>query len=136
MMLRQYDSEAKANALAPHLRGGQFKILAAGKQRRPVLEYASEWDSDEQAIQFLAAYRKVLRGKWKSCDPSIDKEDIFAGTGDNGYFVSRRAANTVWSVEGLGDATEWQRLKAAQPVESAVRIVFKPNLLTGPVTLH
>ena len=124
MLLRQYVGEAKASLLSPHLRGGQFKIIAIGKQRRPMLEYVSEWDSDEQAAHFFTAYAKILQGKWKHCDVSSSKETVLAGTGDNGYFVARRVQNRVWSVEGLTDPDEWQRLKTLEPVQSAVRLAF------------
>ncbi len=125
MMLRQYAGEAKAAALAPHLRGGQFKIVAMGKDRKPLLEYVSEWDSDEQAADFFTAYRRVLEGKWRHCDISMSKENVLAGTGDHGYFVTKLLENRVWSVEGLSDASEWERLKAVQPVQSAVRFSFR-----------
>lgn len=124
MMLQQYAGEGKASALAPHLRGGQFRIVAVGKDRRPVLEYVSEWDSDEQAANFFTAYERVLQGKWKHCEVSMSRENVLAGSGDNGYFVTRRMENRVWSVEGVGDASEWEDLKRAQPVQSAVRLSF------------
>ena len=136
MMLRQYDGEPKALALSPHLRGGQFKIVAAGKQRRPLLEYVSEWDSDDQASAFFSAYKMILRGKWRNCDASIEKDALFAGTGDNGYFVTRRMGNTVWSVEGLADLEEWQRLKSTSTVQSAVRIPFQTRVRSASITLH
>jgi hypothetical protein len=125
MMLRQYVGEAKASALSPHLRGGQFKIVGIGKEKQPLLEYVSEWDSEEQAANFFTSYEKVLQGKWKHCDVSSSRETLLAGTGDNGFFVTRRTDNHVWSIEGLNDAAMWERLKAAQPVQSAVRLPFR-----------
>ncbi len=53
MLIREYVGEEEANSLAPHVRGGQFKIVSAGAAHRPVLEYASEWDSPESADQLL-----------------------------------------------------------------------------------
>ena len=41
MLLRQYVGAEKSNALSPHLRGGEFKIVSVGKQHAPMLEYAS-----------------------------------------------------------------------------------------------
>lgn len=136
MMLRQYAGDEKASALAPHLRGGQFKIVAVGKDRQPLLEYISEWDSDEHAAEFLDLYEKVLRGKWKQCDISVSRDALLAGTGDNGYFVTRRMENRVWSVEGLEDAGQWQTLKAAQPPQSAVRLTFRLRRPNAVATLH
>jgi hypothetical protein len=113
MLLKQYLGEAKAAQLAPHLRGGQFRIVTSGKERKPVLEYVSQWDSEEEAGTFFEAYEKILQGKWKHCDISSSSSTVFAGTGDNGHFVTRLAGNTVSSVEGLSDPADWQRLKPA-----------------------
>ncbi len=127
LLLRQYVGGAQASALSPHLRGGQFKILAFGKERKPLLEYVSEWDSDEQAAHFLTFYQKILEGKWKHCDVSTSRETLLAGAGDNGYFVTRRTGNTISSVEGLSDSNAWERVKAFQPVQSAVKLSFRPR---------
>ena len=80
MMLRQFVSEEQALSLSPHTRGGQFRILTVGKEKRPVLQYASQWDSDQNAAAFFALYPKVLAGKWKRCDISLVSENLVAGT--------------------------------------------------------
>ncbi len=128
MLLRQYDGEQLSNSLAPCLRGGQFEILAMGKDRKPLLEYASEWDSPEDADRFFHAYKKVLKAKWKQCDWTTEKEGILAGTGDNGYFVARLQGVSVTSVEGLSDAAEWRRLQDAAKAKSPVKVVFRPAI--------
>ena len=119
MLVWQYAGAKEASALAPHLRGGQFKILEVGKQRKPVLEYASEWDTEAEAVKFFQWYEKILHAKWKRCDVLLTNETSFAGAGDNGYFVSRIAGNRVSSVEGLNDLEDWERLKAPLAVSSA-----------------
>jgi hypothetical protein len=124
MLLRQYVGESKASDLARHVRGGQFEILAVGKQHRPLLAYASEWDSDERASDFFACYRKILQAKWRHCDISTARVAMIAGTGDNGYFVTTLLGNTVSSVEGLGDMNEWNRLKVLPPAQNALRMAF------------
>ncbi|HEY7303700.1 MAG TPA: DUF6782 family putative metallopeptidase [Bryobacteraceae bacterium] len=115
ILLKEYLGEATAAALAPHLRGGQFKVLTTGKNHNPVLEYVSQWDSDRDAAAFFSAYRKVLAAKWKRCDPAANSESVFAGTGDNGYFVSRLMGTTVSSIEGISNIDDWRRLGLAQP---------------------
>ena len=125
MLLRQYVGGAKAEELAPHLRGGQFQIVTEGRQHTPVLQYVSQWDSDDAAANFFAAYQKVLSGKWKHCDISLAKPALIAGTGDNGYFVTRLTGDAVSSVEGLDDVDEWVRLKAALPAQNAFRLPFR-----------
>lgn len=124
MLLRQYVGEAEAEQLTPHVRGGQFQIFATGKQHRPVLAYVSQWDSDERAADFFAAYQKILRAKWKRCDFSQMKPNVIAGTGDNGYFITRLAGNTVSSIEGVGDFGEWAELLSEPRPQAALRMRF------------
>jgi hypothetical protein len=111
MLLRQFAGEDQASRLAPHVRGGQFRIVAAGKERKPVLQYSSEWDAPEKATAFFKLYPKILAGKWKHCDISLANNSVLAGTGDTGLFVVRLSGTLVSSLEGLSDAEEWQRLK-------------------------
>ena len=113
ILLKQYLGDATAQSLAPHLRGGHYKVVATGKNHNPVLAYASQWDSEHDAGAFFAAYKNVLKGKWKRCDPVVNNENVFAGTGDNGYFVSRRHGDTVSSIEGISNTDDWRRLDPA-----------------------
>jgi hypothetical protein len=124
MLLREYVGEEEANSLAPHLRGGQFKIVSAGEAHRPILEYSSTWDSPESSARFYQAYQKILCGKWKHCDVTVATGGILAGSGDNGLFISRYKDNTFWSVEGLSDEAEWQHLKTSWTAELHARLVL------------
>ena len=112
MLLQQYLGATKALELAPHLRGGQFRIDTRGRDGRFRLLYAAEWNSPQSAMEYFEAYRKILKAKWQHCDVSVEKPNLFAGTGDNGSFVVRLSGNVVSSVEGLKDAAEWQRLQS------------------------
>jgi hypothetical protein len=114
ILLRQYLGEKEAKALAPHLRGGNFKILGNGKAHRPILLYASEWDSAANAEEFFLDYQRVLKVKWKHCEVSTAREAVFAGQGDNGFFVSRLAGTTVTSVEGLPDGDQSRDITLAK----------------------
>lgn len=111
MLLRQFAGEDRASALAPHVRGGQFRIVAVGKERKPILQYSSEWDSPESAAAFFKLYPKILSGKWKHCDMALANGSVLAGSGDPGLFVVRLSGTLVSSLEGLSDIKEWQRLK-------------------------
>ncbi len=113
MVLRQYAGEAASKTLPPHLRGGRFKIAELGKNRTPLLEYVSEWDSQESAATFFSSYRNILNAKWKHCEVSRSDDATFAGQGDNGYFVVRLSGRTVLSIEGLPDVRDWEHLQAA-----------------------
>jgi hypothetical protein len=110
MLLFQYGGKEEAERMSPHLKGGDYKILEVGAAKSPLLEYASEWDSPEEAQAFFTAYQKVLRGKWKTCQPSVDLESEFSGHSDNGYFTVRWNQTLVTSVEGIQSEEEWSRL--------------------------
>jgi hypothetical protein len=111
ILLKQYLGNGVAESLSPHSRGGLYKVLAGGKNH-PILIYASQWDSEQQAGAFFAAYKDVLKAKWKRCDPVVNKETVFAGSGDNGYFVCRLSGNTVSSIEGISTVDDWRRLES------------------------
>jgi hypothetical protein len=112
ILLWQYLGKEKAQQLAPHFQGGQFRITSGGKRDNPVLEYVAEWDSISSAREYFLAYKKILAGKWKRCDPTSDKDNLLAGTGDNGFFMTHRNGNTIVSVEGLAEAATLARLTA------------------------
>jgi hypothetical protein len=111
ILIEQFLNKAEADRLAPHLRGGYYKIFEVGKSRDPLLDYASQWDTEQQAAAYFAAYRQILRKKWKTCNAAVSSAEVFAGTGDNGYFVTRLLGDKMTSVEGINDLDEWNRLK-------------------------
>lgn len=113
ILLQQYLGAAKATELAPHLRGGRFKIVTPkGHDAKPVLLYTAEWDSAQTTADYFGAYRKILKAKWQHCEFSVEKSTVLAGTGDNGRFVVWLSGNVLSSVEGLRDDAEWQRLQS------------------------
>jgi hypothetical protein len=114
MLLRQYLGAPKASELAPHLRGGQFRIVTSpGRDAKPVLLYSAEWDSPHSASDYFEAYRKILQAKWQRCEFTVKTPNQLAGVGDDGSFVVWLSGNVVASVEGLKDDAEWRRLQAA-----------------------
>jgi hypothetical protein len=66
--------------------------------------YAVEWDSEDAARQYFAAYREILGKKWKSLTIASDEPDALTGTGDDGRFELRRKGAVVSTVEGLDPA--------------------------------
>jgi hypothetical protein len=104
ILLQPALGKERAAELAAHWRGCMFELLEDKKTRRDVLLYASEWDSEESARQFLTAYRENLRRKWKEMTISRESDDSVDGTGDDGRFELRRKGATVTSVEGLEPA--------------------------------
>ncbi len=116
ILLEQYLGKPTATDLAPHLKGGHYRILEMGKQRTPLLEYVSEWDSPEQARKFFVAYQKVLQAKWTKCHFVISTAGHVAGEGDNGFFTAALDGSFVSSLEGVRDREEWTRLSGATGV--------------------
>jgi len=101
IMLEQYVGKSRAANLAPHWRGCNFELQENKNAGRVVLLYATEWDSDESAAQYFAAYREMMQKKWKSMAVSAEAPDSLTGTGDDGRFELRRKGAIVTSVEGL-----------------------------------
>lgn len=112
ILLQQSVGRPAAKQLAPHLSGGRFRIVGSGAEQRPVLLYASVWDSDESAREFFAAYQSILQGKWTLCEPSVQREDRFSGEGDNGYFVTSLSGRVVTSIEGLAVPLDQEGVRA------------------------
>jgi hypothetical protein len=113
VLLSQYLGASKATELAAHLRGSQFRVGTTEKGNRPVLEYVSLWDSRKSATAYFDAYKKVLESKWKHCTASMSTDTVFAGSGDNGYFVTHLTGETLVSIEGMTDPVAWASLRDA-----------------------
>jgi hypothetical protein len=106
IMLEQYSGKARAAEIAPHWRGSGFDLLENKKDGRIVLLYATEWDSEDAARQYFAAYRRQLAQKWKKLAVATEADDAITGTGDDGRFELRRKGATVTSMEGLPPAID------------------------------
>jgi hypothetical protein len=104
ILLEQYAGADRSAELAPHWRGSTFELLENKKAERVVLLYASEWDSEESARAYFAAYRAILQKKWKSFSVDSESDDAVTGAGDDGRFELRRKGAIVTSVEGLDPA--------------------------------
>ncbi len=104
VMLEQFVGKARAAEIAPHWRGCTFELRENKNTARAVLLYAVEWDSEESASQYFAAYREILQKKWKNVSVNSESADGVTGTGDDGRFELRRAGTMVTSMEGLEPA--------------------------------
>lgn len=101
ILIRQFGSRDQAAELAPHWLGGRYSLLENKARTRVVLQYVSEWDSEDVARAFFRFYRQVLEKKWKKLEIAAESEDKLTGTGDDGYFTVARSGPRVTSVEGL-----------------------------------
>jgi len=106
VMLEQYSGKPAAAEIAPHWRGCTFELLENKKAGRVVLLYAVEWDTEDAARQYFAAYRRQLVKKWKQLTVTSETEDAILGTGDDGRFELRLKGLTITSVEGLPAALD------------------------------
>ncbi|MCU1234050.1 MAG: hypothetical protein JWP63_2017 [Candidatus Solibacter sp.] len=105
ILLEQYGSKTVSAEIAPHWRGSSFVLMENKKASRVVLLYSSEWDSEDSARSFFAAYRQLLGKKWKQLTVTADTPDSVIGTGDDGRFELRRKGAIVTSIEGLDPDT-------------------------------
>jgi hypothetical protein len=101
ILMEQYAGKESAAAIAPHWRGCAFELLESRKAGRVVLLYAVEWDSEDAARQYFAAYRALLGKKWKHLGVAAETADSVTGTGDDGRFELRLKGSVVTSMEGL-----------------------------------
>jgi hypothetical protein len=101
ILLEQYAGKETAREIAPHWRGCTFELRENKKAGRDVLLYAVEWDSEEIARRYFAAYRQVLHKKWKHMTVAAETADSLTGTGDEGRFILERRGMVITSMEGL-----------------------------------
>jgi IrrE N-terminal-like domain len=101
ILIEQAVGATRADEIAPHWRGCNFELVEDKAARRVALLYASEWDSDDAARQYFAAYRASMQKKWKKMAVATDSPDALTGEGDDGRFELRRAGAIVTSMEGL-----------------------------------
>jgi hypothetical protein len=106
ILLEQYAGKDRAGELAPHWRGCNFELRENKNEGRVVLLYAVEWDSEDAARKYFAAYREILGKKWKKMSVETESADVVTGTGDDGRFELRRKGAVVTSVEGLPPAID------------------------------
>jgi hypothetical protein len=103
ILIEQFRDEQEAGRIAPHWRGGVYALDENKSERRVVLEYAVEWEDADWARQYFEAYQDSLSKKWHKIEVQSSSAAIFAGLGDDGYFVVRLEGNVVRSLEGLRD---------------------------------
>jgi hypothetical protein len=104
VLLEQYVGKQRAAEIAPHWRGSSFELREDKKAGFVVLLYAVEWDGEDAARQYFAAYREAMGKKWKKLTVTSETADLVTGDGDDGRFELRRTGAIVTSEEGLPPA--------------------------------
>ncbi len=106
ILLTQYLNKETAARLAPKLKGGTYRIDEAKADHRMTLIYISEWQDEAAASDYLDAYQKILRSKWKQVEILAQDDNHFAGKSEDGFFLVARTGALVTSREGYGAALE------------------------------
>jgi hypothetical protein len=101
ILLTQFVDDETAEKLPPRLKGSAYRIDESRSDRRMMLVYASEWDSEDAGAQYFDAYRRVLRRKWKRIEVLTEDASRFAGKCEEGYFLLTRNGARVVSQEGF-----------------------------------
>lgn len=101
ILLRQYLGEQEGRRLPPSWRGGRYALWESVREKRVVLYYAVDWESEAAAASYFAAYRKICGQKWKRLRVESEQPNRVAGTGDDGKFLWTLRGRTVTSVEGM-----------------------------------
>ncbi len=103
ILLQQYLDSGSAETLAPKLRGGTYRIDEIKGDHRQMLVYVSEWEDEKAAGQYFDAYQRVLRGKWKQVDVTLQNATKFSGKSEDGYFSLELKGTKVQTEEGFAE---------------------------------
>lgn len=101
ILIELFRDEREAERIAPHWRGGVYALEESKAEHRVVLEYAVEWENADWARRFFEVYQASLCKKWHKIEVQAASDAIFAGLGDDGYFLVRLQGAVVSSLEGL-----------------------------------
>jgi hypothetical protein len=108
ILIEQYAGADLAGQLGPKLKGASYRIDESKPDHRLMLLYVSEWSDEDAASRYLAAYRQVLRGKWKQVQIADDSAGGYSGKSEDGYFMVERDGKRVLSEEGFARTLEPQ----------------------------
>src|SRR5260370_22034814 len=86
VLLKQYKDEQESKELSPRWRGGVYRISENKKDKRTVLQYATDWEDEASAKRYFADYHSVLAGKWKKLQISEETHSLLRREADDGYF--------------------------------------------------
>ena len=103
ILLQQYLDTGSASTLAPRLKGASYRIDENKNEHRQMLVYVSEWDDEKSAVEYFAAYQRVLRGKWKQLEVTSQDATSFRGKSEDGYFSVVLTGTRVLSEEGFAE---------------------------------
>jgi hypothetical protein len=99
------EQQDAAEALAAQLKGGSYRIdepkhVGSEVNERASLVYVSEWESEDAATRYFAAWQKADRAKWKQVEAS-ESPNLFQGKSEEGYFRVTLKGTRVTAEEGF-----------------------------------
>jgi hypothetical protein len=100
VLLSQYTTADEGEALAAHLSGGAYQLVERKREKFPVLEVTSAWESPEWARKYFEQYVRVMQGKWKKLEMGKQTPELVEGRGDSGYFRIWMDGDMVNQIEG------------------------------------
>ena len=100
VLIEQFTSAEEGASAAGHLVGASYELLEHKREKFPVLDVASAWDSPESAQKFFELYGRVMHGKWKTVEIASETPEKVEGRGDSGYFRVWVDGVTVHQIEG------------------------------------
>lgn len=104
ILLTQFASEEEAKRQAPRWRGGAFELHEHKQTKRPLLRWATVWESNEAAADFMALCRRVLERKAPETRFTRETAASLEGVNGDGAFRLTRWGARVEAVEGLKPA--------------------------------
>jgi hypothetical protein len=113
VLIEQYVSKAEAAGLAPKWRGGSVALFEHKRDKNVVMVYASEWQDETAAARMFDAYKRVLKGKWKSLRVDSETKASLSGSGDDGAFRVWVSGVRVFSAEGMKSIADLKDLTIA-----------------------
>jgi hypothetical protein len=101
VLFRQYGDAEEAKSAAEKWTGGSFDLWESRRDKRAVLRWSAEWESEAGAREAVRLYRKVQAGKWKRTSVAEEGEWGVKGVGDDGGYAVVREGTKVTVVEGM-----------------------------------
>jgi hypothetical protein len=100
VLLVQTVGKTEGEAGAAHLNGATYAYYETKQKAGPVLAFATNWDTPEDAQRFFGLYRQVLAKKFSKMEITLQNDSVLEGIGNAGRFRVTCAGNQVSSLEG------------------------------------
>jgi len=101
VLLRQHASPEAADRISEHWRAGTYRLYHSKQPgAKPLLAYATEWDGETAAADYMEQYKAILRSKANQTSFSMETKDRVEGANEYGRFALWRDGAKVKTIEG------------------------------------